>query len=261
MSRPIIIFIALLCIPVIHRLYAVINTAQLIQSQPIKHLAIIMDGNRRWAEKRHLAKTAGHKHGTQTVKTLIKFCLKRKIEIVSVYTFSLENFNRSPEEIETIFNLIIDQTDKTLDELKKQGIKLRFVGDLSVAPTKIQKAIKRFEQQTANGTKLLLNVLFCYGGRQEILSAIKHIVQDVKDGKLEQAPTEELFRKYLWTGDIPDPDLIIRTGGLQRLSNFLTYQTTYSELYFTHRLWPEITSEDLGHAVEQYHMRQRNFGH
>lgn len=260
MSKPITLFIILLCIPVIHKLYATLNAVHTVNTTPIKHLAIIMDGNRRWAERQKLMRSMGHKQGAQTVRTLIKFCLARKIEIVSVYAFSLENFNRTPQEIKEIFELIIDQATSMLPELKEHGVAMRFIGNIKSAPQSVQDAITKLEKETAPGKKLLLNVLFCYGGRQEILSAIEHIIKDVKNGKLTQAPSEEVFKKYLWTSDLPDPDLIIRTGGLKRLSNFLTYQTSYSELYFTERLWPDLTVQDLDHALEEYYLRQRNFG-
>ena len=260
MKRPIILLIALLCAPVIHRLYATISSAQLIINGSVKHLAIIMDGNRRWAHNRNLISTIGHKKGADTVKTLIKFCLRRNIEIVSVYAFSLENFKRSPEEVQGIFSIVVDQAESTLPDLIKQGIKVRFIGEVTCAPESVQDAIKRIEKETEQGDKLLLNVLLCYGGRQEILSAIKHIVQDVKEGKLDDAPSEEIFKQYLWTSDLPDPDLIIRTGGARRLSNFLTYQTSYSELYFTDRLWPELTDQDFDQALQEYCHRNRNYG-
>jgi undecaprenyl diphosphate synthase len=260
MSRPVTLFLALLCIPLIHKLYATIGSAHFIAQGSLKHLAIIMDGNRRWAQQRNLISTMGHQKGAETVKTLIKFCLSRKIEIVSVYAFSLENFKRSPEEVQGIFNIIVDETESTLPDLIKQGIKVRFIGEIQESPEKVQQAIKRIEENTKECNKLLLNVLLCYGGRQEILSAIKKIVQDVKEGKLDNVPSEETFKQYLWTSDLPDPDLIIRTGGERRLSNFLTYQTSYSELYFTDRFWPELTFQDFDEAVHDYYVRNRNLG-
>ncbi len=260
MTRPVTLFLALLCVPVIHRLYATISSVHCITNGSIKHLAIIMDGNRRWAQRRKLMSTLGHKKGADTVKTLIKFCLSRNIEIVSIYAFSLENFKRSPEEVAGIFSIIVDQAESTLPDLIKQRIKVRFIGETSQAPKKVQTAIKKIEKDTQQGDKLLLNVLLCYGGRQDILRAIKNIVKDVKEGKLEEAPSEEVFKQYLWTSDLPDPDLIIRTGGARRLSNFLTYKTTYSELYFTDRLWPELTYQDFDQALQEYCLRNRNFG-
>ncbi len=260
MSKPISFFIALLLIPVFIRIYAAMHTVHAVNSCPIKHLAIIMDGNRRWAKQRKLMSSVGHKQGAETVKTLVKFCLSRKIEIVSVYAFSLENYNRSPEEVQAIFDIIIDHTETSLPSFIEQGIRVRFIGATKTAPAHVQDSIARIESSTSHCSKLLLNVLFCYGGRQEILQAIEHIIDDVKQGKLTEAPTEEIFKTYLWTSALPDPDLIIRTGGVQRLSGFLTYQTTYSELYFTDRLWPDLTIQDLEHAVETYNLRSRNFG-
>ncbi len=260
MSRPVTLFLALLCLPVIHKIYAAISSTHLLTHGAVKHLAIIMDGNRRWAKRRKELSSIGHQQGADTVKTLIKFCLSRNIEIVSIYAFSLENFNRAPEEVEGIFNIIVDQAENTLPKLVKQGIRVRFLGKTEKAPERVQQAIKRIELETNNGKNLLLNVLICYGGRQEILSAIKHIIKDVKEGKLDEAPSEETFKQYLWTSDLPDPDLIIRTGGARRLSNFLTYQTTYSELYFTDRLWPELTYQDFDQALTDYCLRNRNFG-
>ncbi len=260
MSKPISFFIALLLIPVALRLYAAISTVHTMHTTPIKHLAIIMDGNRRWAQQRKLMSSMGHKQGAETVKTLIKFCLTRKIEIVSVYAFSLENYNRAPEEIQAIFSIIVNQAETTLPDFVEQGIRVRFIGDTQTAPQEVRQAIHRIESQTSHCSRLLLNVLFCYGGRQEILQAIQHIVNDVKSGTLTEAPSEEIFKKYLWTSSLPDPDLIIRTGGVKRLSNFLTYQTSYSELYFTDRLWPDLTIQDLEQAVQEYSLRNRNFG-
>jgi undecaprenyl diphosphate synthase len=219
-----------------------------------------MDGNRRWAHQRKLMSSTGHKQGAETVKTLIKFCLSRKIEIVSVYAFSLENYNRSPEEVQALFSIIIDQAERALPEFVEQGICVRFIGNTKTAPIAVQEAIRKIEYKTNECSKLLLNILFCYGGRQEILQAIERIVDDVKQGRLTEEFTEDTFKKYLWTSSLPDPDLIIRTGGVKRLSNFLTYQTTYSELYFTDRLWPDLTIQDLEHAVEEYCLRNRNFG-
>jgi len=260
MSKPISFFLALLLIPLVLKLYAAIHTVHTIHTTPIKHLAIIMDGNRRWAQQRHLVGSIGHKQGAETVKTLIQFCLSHKIEIVSIYAFSLENFKRAPEEIQAIFNIIINQAEGSVQSFVEHGVRVKFVGDTLRAPPQVQDAIKQIESTTAHCSKLLLNILFCYGGRQEILQAIRHIVEDLKTGKLAEVPTEETFKNYLWTDTLPDPDLIIRTGGIKRLSNFLTYQTTYSELYFTDRLWPDLTTEDLEQAIQEYTLRTRNFG-
>lgn len=262
MSKPIIIFIVLLLIPASHRFYSLLSVAPIMSTAPINHLAIIMDGNRRWAKKHNLITRKGHQEGTETVRRLIQYCLERKIKMVSVYAFSLENFQRDPEEVRNIFKIFGKAAEKALPHLLKAGIKVLFIGDKRAFPSDVRATIERVETSTKDGSHLQLNILFCYGGRQEILSAVKHIIEDVKIGKLTQKEivNDALFRDYLWTHEIPDPDLIIRTGGIKRLSNFLTYQTTYSELYFTDRLWPDLTAKDLDAALEDYTKRKRNFG-
>jgi undecaprenyl diphosphate synthase len=227
---------------------------------PLKHLALIMDGNRRWARKHHLATSLGHKKGTDTIKRLIEFCLERTIEIVSVYTFSLENFNRSQEEINALFSLMIEEAQKILPDLKKQGVKVSFIGDKAYFPAHVISTIEHLEAQTKDLKKLHFNILFCYGGRQEIIAAMNTIIQDVQAGVLQKPLTDETFEKYLWSNTIPDPDLIIRTGGVKRLSNFLLYKAAYSELYFTDRLWPDLSKEDLDEALRDFAARKRNFG-
>ncbi len=260
MSKPLILFMMLLTIPVFHRIYTLWNPASLIGNTPIHHLAIIMDGNRRWAQKHNLIAHAGHRKGAETVKWLLRYCVKQGIQIVSIYAFSLENFQRSKEEVQNLFALLIESAEESLPDFLKYGIRVRFIGDRKVFPASVAKAIEKLEEATKGCTTLQLNIFFCYGGRQEILSAVQEIVKDVRAGKLTDITSEELFKKYLWSENLPDPDLIIRTGGVKRLSNFLTYQTSYSELYFTDRLWPELTEGDLDEALRDYARRKRNFG-
>ncbi len=260
MTKPLLVLLMIICVPIMHKLYTIAFMPDHIERVSIKHLAIIMDGNRRWAKKRKQLAQYGHQHGMTTFKLLIDYCLKRGIEMVSVYAWSLENFKRSPEEIQNIFKIMTEESEKALPELVKNGVKIRFVGDQKCFPESVRSTIERLEQSTKEGTKLTLNILFCYGGKQEILSAVKNIVKDVKAGKLKDIPSEEIFKKYLWTEDIPDPDLIIRTGGVKRLSNFLTYQTAYSELYFTDRFWPDITAKDLDAAIKEFAQSERRFG-
>jgi undecaprenyl diphosphate synthase len=273
MHRPLLLFIALLCIPTAYQLYVSFHFPSHMEAAPIKHLGIIMDGNRRWAKKQQLLTEEGHKKGTETVKRLIQFCLERKIAMVSIYAFSLENFQRNPEEIRNIFKIMIEGAEKALPDLLKYGVRVRFIGDKNAFPENVRSTIEHVEKKTESGSKLQLNVLFCYGGRQEILCAVKDIIKDVKAGKLDDicedagvseaehtSSTVSPFRAYLWTAHLPDPDLIIRTGGFKRLSNFLVYQSTYSELYFTDRLWPDLTAKDLDEAVQDFVRRKRNFG-
>jgi undecaprenyl diphosphate synthase len=226
----------------------------------IKHLALIMDGNRRWARKRHLTPSFGHKRGTDSVRCLIEFCLEHSIGTVSVYTFSLENFSRPQYEIDTLFDIMIEESKRTLPDFIKHGVKVSFIGDKAYFPAHVVSTIEEMEHATQTFTKLQLNVLFCYGGRQEIVAALKDIVHDVQSGTLQGPVTNETFEAYLWSSKIPDPDLIIRTGGVKRLSNFLLYKAAYSELYFTDRLWPDLTKQDLEEALRDFALRKRNYG-
>ncbi len=260
MKLSLIILLALIGIPAVYHVYALLQTEPDIEHVPVKHLAIIMDGNRRWAKERNLQTREGHQKGAEVLRWLVQYCLEHKIEMVSVYAFSLENFQRSPEELQALFTIMIEESEKALPNLIKHGIKVRFIGDRNLFPVRTHSMVEKVEKETASGAKLALNILFCYGGRQEILAAVKQIVNDVKAGKLTDAPDEETFKKYLWTSTIPDPDLIIRTGGFKRLSNFITYQSTYSELYFIDRFWPDLTEKDLDEALREYGQRKRNFG-
>lgn len=227
----------------------------------IQHLALIMDGNRRWAKKQSLMPWFGHKQGINTVKQVLEFCLENTIKIVSLYTFSLENFRRSPQEISYLFNLIIEEAVIALPELQKQHIKVRFIGNRDYFPNHVIPTVKHLESQTDNYNNLQVNILFCYGARQEILDATKAVALEVKSGNINPEEIDaKLFEKYLWGAAIPDPDLIIRTGGAKRLSNFLLYQAAYSELYFTDLLWPELNKQELSHALTYYQEQRRNFG-
>lgn len=231
----------------------------------IKHLALIMDGNRRWAKKQNLMPWIGHQHGTKSVQQVIEFCLEQQIPLVSLYTLSLENFkNRAPDEINFLLNIILEQSKSQLPELIKNGVRIKFCGDRSQFPASVKDSVEKLEDATQNLNKgrapqLTVNILFCYGGRQEIIHATKSIAQDVKSGILDiNNISEEIFNNYLWVKS--DPDLIIRTGKEKRLSNFLIYQAAYSEIYFTDILWPDLTKQDLMVALEDYKNRTRNFG-
>ncbi len=227
----------------------------------MKHIAVIMDGNRRWAKKNSLMPWKGHKQGIETVKAFIKFCLDKKIQHASLYTFSLENFKRSPQEIGYLFNLIVKSSEDFLPQFIESGIRIRFCGDKSHFPDSVKPTIQKLENQTKNLDKLLLNIIFCYGGKQEIVSAVKNIALAVKDGIIDPDTIDELMlEKHLWSAGIPDPDMIIRTGGQIRLSNFLLFKSAYSELFFTKKLWPELVKEDFENALEDFYFRKRNIG-
>jgi len=227
----------------------------------VEHLACIMDGNRRWAKKKGWMPWYGHKEGIEAVNRVIQFCVKNNISYLSLYTFSIDNFKRPLDEIKYFFNNIIKEASSIIKELKKNGVRARFIGDRSWFPENIQDTCNVIEQETMGCNVLYLNLLFCYGGRQEIVHAVKTIVEEVKLGRLtEKDLTPDLFSSYLWTAGTPDPDLIIRTGGVKRLSNFLLYQAAYSELYFLDCLWPDITESDLQEAVSFFYQCKRNFG-
>lgn len=227
----------------------------------MQHLAMVMDGNRRWAKRYGFQPWQGHKEGTKAVETVIKFCLEKKIPYLSLYAFSLENFNRAPEELKYLFGLIVDQAREQLQTCLKEGIRMRFIGDRSRFPASTVAPIEQLETQTAHLNNLVVNFLFCYGGRQEIVSAVKTVVEKIKAGFLREADiNEQTFADYLWMHGIPDPDLIVRTGGAHRLSNFLLYQAAYSELYFIDCLWPEVGNTELEAAVAYFEKCTRNFG-
>jgi undecaprenyl diphosphate synthase len=227
----------------------------------MKHLAIVMDGNRRWAQKLGLQSWLGHKEGAKRIETAMEFCITQNIRYLSLYTFSLENFKRSEQERAYLFDLIANETEQQLPIFLKYGVRVSFLGDRSLFPLATLPAIELVEEQTKHMDRLIVNFLFCYGARQEILYGIKTILKKVKAGLLrEQDITEQDISEHLWTNGIPEPDLIIRTGGAKRLSNFLLYQAAYSELHFLDCLWPELTKDHLEGAIAQYNECKRNFG-
>ena len=199
----------------------------------MNHIVFVMDGNRRWARKKGWRAMYGHKEGVESVKRVVQFCLEKQIPHVSLYTFSLENLKRPQEEKNYLFDLIAQQAEHGFDEFVTSGVRVRFVGDTQQFPPHIVPVIKRLEEKTAHCTKLQLNFLFCYGARQEILSGIKALVQKVKAGLLaEDQISDEILMEHMWTHGIPEPDLIVRTGGVKRLSNLLLFQAAYSEFHF-----------------------------
>lgn len=227
----------------------------------IQHLACIMDGNRRWAKQRGWKTLRGHKQGMESVKRVIDFCLKKNISYLSLYTFSLENFRRSAQEKSYLFNLIATQIAENTPTFIEQGIRVRFIGDRSLFPEHVLPACERIEQETEHLKNLNLNFLFCYGSRQEIIGGVKSLFAKIKSGVLrERDITDEYLARELWTSGMPEPDLVIRTGGYKRLSNFLLYQSAYSEFAFLDCLWPELTAEDLEGALQNFGACRRNFG-
>lgn len=227
----------------------------------ITHMACIQDGNRRWAKRHGLEKIEGHKAGIEAAKKTIEFCLEKKIKYLSLYTFSTENFNRSHDEVNAIFELMAHEAYKGVEEFKKHNIRVRFIGDRSLFPAKLVPLLNQFETETAHCDTLHVSFLFCYGAQQEIAAAAKNIARKIKAGELtEDDITPELISSQLWTHELPPPDVIIRTGYVSRLSNFLLFQAAYTELFMLDCFWPDITKEKLQQVYDQFIHSQRRFG-
>ena len=235
-----------------------------VRKGPIpKHIGIIMDGNRRYAKKMGLDPKVGHVLGAKKLEEVLKWCLELGIKEVTLYAFSTENFKRRKEEIEHIFNLMkkkLKELERS-DVIHKNRVQIRFIGRLELLPMDLRELMKKLERMTKNYRNYRLNIAVAYGGRSEILDAIKGIVKDALEGKLRvEDITEKTISKYLYTKDSLDPDLIIRTSGEERLSNFLIWQSAYSELYFVDAFWPEFTKLDFLLAIRSYQKRERRFG-
>lgn len=225
------------------------------------HLGIIMDGNGRWAKKQGKLRTFGHRYGVETVRTAISYCSEVGIKFLTLYTFSTENWKRPRSEVTALMNLIVEYLIKETPEMKANNVILNFIGDLSKLPEKALKSIEYAINETKNNNGLLVNIALNYGGRDEIIRAVKQIAQEVKNNEMDIEQIDgAMLSNYLYTSKCPDPDLIIRTGGEKRLSNFMVWQSAYSELYFTDILWPDFTKKDFDEAMEYYQNRNRRFG-
>ncbi|MDR0800447.1 MAG: isoprenyl transferase [Endomicrobium sp.] len=219
------------------------------------HVAIIMDGNGRWAEKRSLPRTFGHKQGAKTIKNIVRAANSLGIKVLTLYAFSTENWKRPQSEIKVLFSLLRQFIKKELKELNSFGAKLRILGDLSKFPETIKIEVENACKITSQNTGLELNIALNYGARQELIYAFKEMSkQGIKK------PTEEIVSSFLYTAGQPDPDLLIRTSGEFRISNFLLWQIAYSEIYVTDKLWPDFTQRDLETAISEFQKRKRRFG-
>ena len=221
------------------------------------HVAIIMDGNGRWAERRGLPRLKGHQAGITRIRSIVKCLNEHQIKYLTLYSFSTENWNRPDDEVAGLLHLLEEAIDKETPELHKQGVILRHLGRLEELPQGLQLAINRAEELTKNNTKITLSLAFNYGGRTEILDAIRRLMAE---GNSPQDLDEKSFNSYLYTAGLPDVDLVIRTGGEIRISNFLMWQAAYSEYYFTKVLWPDFSKKQFERALLSYSRRQRRFG-
>jgi len=227
------------------------------QTPGVRHLAIIMDGNGRWANKRHLPRIAGHKAGVNALRRVLECAVDERIEMLSVYAFSTENWGRPRTEVEGLMRLFWETIRTDIEKLHREGVRLRHLGRLQDLSPDIQKAVQDSVDLTRNNTRIGLNVCFNYGGRAELVDAVRQIIAD---GRNLETITEELISSYLYTRDLPDPDMVIRTAGEMRVSNFLLWQSAYSEYYATPTLWPDFGREDLRAALDSFYQRQRRFG-
>lgn len=222
-----------------------------------RHVAIIMDGNGRWALARGLPRLAGHRAGTENLRRIIRTAVEFGIPYLTIYAFSTENWGRPPEEVQGLMRILEDVIDRELEELHREGVQIRHIGRLERLDPRLQKKVIQAVEKTRNNTRLVLNVAFNYGGRDEIVCAIQRII---RDGIPAEEVTAELVSRYLFTAGVPDPDLIIRTSGELRVSNFLIWQAAYSEWYVTPTYWPDFDKEEFRRALEDYAQRDRRFG-
>ncbi len=226
-----------------------------------KHLAIIMDGNGRWAKQKGLIRVIGHENGTKSVRTTVETCARLGIENLTLYAFSTENWNRPKLEVDTLMNLLINSLKKELKTLEENNICLNCIGTIDLLPAKAKKELLAVIEKTKNNTRMKLTLALSYGSREELLNVVKNISQKVKKNIISVDDIDEsIINQHLYTHNLPDVDLVIRTSGEHRISNFLLWQIAYAEFYFTDVLWPDFKDEDLYEAIISYQKRERRFG-
>lgn len=226
-----------------------------------KHLAVIMDGNGRWAKQKGFLRSIGHENGTKSVRNIVKNCAELGIQNLTLYAFSTENWNRPKLEVETLMRILVKSLKKEIDTFTKNDIALKAIGNLNLLPSSVQKELESVIEKTKNNKRMTLTLALSYGSREELIQAIKQISNKVKNNIIcEQNIDESIINKHLYTHNLPDVDLLIRTSGEQRISNFLLWQIAYAELYFTEVLWPDFTEDHLYEALLSYQNRERRFG-
>ena len=226
-----------------------------------KHIAIIMDGNGRWAKKQGMARAFGHENGAKAVRQVVEGCAELGIENLTLYAFSTENWNRPKLEVQTLMRLLISSLKKEIRTLHDNNIKLCTIGNLDTLPSRVYKELIDVMEKTKLNTRMTLTIALSYGSREELLSTIKEISIKVKNNIISPEKIDEsIINEHLYTRNLPDVDLLVRTSGEQRISNFLLWQIAYAELYFTNTLWPDFSKEDLYHAIIEYQKRERRFG-
>ncbi|MEW8053382.1 MAG: isoprenyl transferase [Candidatus Thiodiazotropha sp.] len=241
--------------------YGTTKESVVVEKRLPRHIAIIMDGNGRWAKKRGLPRYAGHPAGVEAVRGVVEVCVELKIPVLTLFAFSSENWQRPQKEVNLIMDLFLRSLKKEIRRLDRNQVKLKVIGDRSAFADNLQQQIEEAERQTASNQGLLLQVAANYGGRWDITQAAKRLVEQVQRGEISlDQIDEECFSQNLCSADLPEPDLFIRTGGEQRISNFLLWQCAYTELYFTDLLWPDFNRKALEEALHDFSRRQRRFG-
>jgi len=234
---------------------------RIIKENIPRHIAVIMDGNGRWARRSMLNRVMGHKKGADSVRIVVKACRELGIQFLTLFAFSIENWQRPEVEVKALTLLLEEYLKAECQEMKENGIRLTTIGDTSRLPEVVRDELFSVIQETSQNRGMVLNIALSYGGREDIVRAVKTIMKDNKSKEIdENTITNDFFSSYLYTADMPDPDLLIRTGGEYRLSNFLLWQLTYTELYFTDLLWPDFKRDDLIEAIMDYQRRERRFG-
>jgi undecaprenyl diphosphate synthase len=226
-----------------------------------KHIAIIMDGNGRWAKKQGMARAFGHENGAKAVRQVVEGCAELGVENLTLYAFSTENWNRPKLEVQTLMRLLISSLKKEIKTLHDNNIRLCTIGNLNTLPSRVYKELVDVMEKTKLNTRMTLTIALSYGSREELISTIKEISIKVKNNIISPENIDEsIINEHLYTRNLPDVDLLVRTSGEQRISNFLLWQIAYAELYFTNTLWPDFSKEDLYHAIIEYQKRERRFG-
>ncbi|MEI8128278.1 MAG: isoprenyl transferase [bacterium] len=237
------------------------NIAEIVKTTDLRHIAIIMDGNRRWANEKNLLSAVGHKKGVDSLKAAVKSCHKFGIKYLTVYAFSTENWNRNPEEVNFLMELLALTIKNELKELHENQVVINFIGDLTKLNKKLQKILAEAVNKTRDNSGVNLQIAFNYGSRDELVNAVKNISQKVLNKELSlDEVSEEVISNELYTKNIPDPDLLIRTGGEMRVSNYLLWQIAYSEILITAQYWPDFDETSMAEAIIEFNRRQRRYG-
>ena len=237
------------------------NIKNIVEETGLQHIAVIMDGNRRWAKEKFLPSAVGHQKGVDSLRAVLRACGEFGVKYLTVYAFSTENWNRKKEEVDFLMGLLAKTLSSELEDMHKNNVKIKFIGNMLPLNCNLKSILRHAEEYTKNNNGVNLQIAFNYGSRDEILNAVKIIARKVKDGEMDVSEiTEDTVSSGLYTAGIPDPDLLIRTGGEKRISNYLLWQIAYSEVYITGQYWPEFNEDSLAQAILEFKKRNRRYG-